>query len=185
MTETLPPRKLPFSTPTRSAIVYLTCTSVNLTVPLRRQDFQRLSVVNVNGCKRLWLSTQTWIAPVRADLCPDRSMDPRQIAAGAWPARFKLKAEVDLARVGRQPRHCAQGDHRVDRRGPADADAWSRNLCGAAYGGTATGRPADHLSEDLISKGIAFETACDRAGIIAQGRIATLLTCHADAKSST
>jgi DNA-binding GntR family transcriptional regulator len=100
-----------------------------------------------------------------------------QIAVGTWPARFKLKAEVDLA----QELDVSRGTVRK-----AITELIAEGLLTQTHGRGTFVAPhmveqplADRLitfSEDLISKGIAFETrVIDQAVIIAKGRIATLL----------
>lgn len=100
-----------------------------------------------------------------------------QIAAGAWPARFKLKAEVDLA----QELNVSRGTVRK-----AITELIVEGLLTQTHGRGTFVAPhvveqplADRLitfSEDLISKGIAFETrVIEQAVITAKGRIAALL----------
>lgn len=100
-----------------------------------------------------------------------------QIATGAWPARFKLKAEVDLA----TELDVSRGTVRK-----AMADLIAEGLLTQTHGRGTFVSPnvveqplADRLitfSEDLISKGIPFQTRVIEQGVIAaQGRIATLL----------
>ena len=100
-----------------------------------------------------------------------------QIATNAWPARFKLKAEVDLA---------AELDVSRGTVRKAYADLIAEGLLTQTHGRGTFVSPhvveqplADRLvtfSEDLISKGIPFETrVIEQAILRAQGRVATLL----------
>ena len=100
-----------------------------------------------------------------------------QITSGAWPPRFKLKAEVDLA----QDLNVSRGTIRK-----AIADLIADGLLTQTHGRGTFVSPhvveqplADRLvtfSEDLISKGIPFETrVIEQAVTPAQGRIAAML----------
>jgi DNA-binding GntR family transcriptional regulator len=100
-----------------------------------------------------------------------------QIRTGVWPPRYKLKAEVDLA----HDLHVSRGTVRK-----TIGDLIAEGLLTQTQGrGTfvapqAVDQPlADRLvtfSEDLISKGIAFETqVLDSAILPARGRIAARL----------
>ena len=97
------------------------------------------------GPAPIYLQIETWIR--------------EQIAAGAWPPRFKLKAEVDLA----TELDVSRGTVRK-----AISDLMAEGLLTQTHGRGTFVSPhvveqplADRLvtfSEDLISKGIPFET---------------------------
>ena len=100
-----------------------------------------------------------------------------QIESGAWPPRFKLKAEVDLA----AELNVSRGTVRK-----AIADLIAEGLLTQTHGRGTFVSPhvveqplADRLvtfSEDLISKGIPFETkVLEQAVVQAQGRVAAML----------
>ncbi|MBK8049871.1 MAG: GntR family transcriptional regulator [Anaerolineales bacterium] len=100
-----------------------------------------------------------------------------QIATGAWPARFKLKAEVDLAKE----LDVSRGTVRK-----AISELMAEGLLTQTHGRGTFVTPqvveqplADRFvtfSEDLISKGIPFETrVLEQAGFAARGRVAALL----------
>jgi DNA-binding GntR family transcriptional regulator len=100
-----------------------------------------------------------------------------QIRTGVWPARFKLKAEVDLAR----DLDVSRGTVRK-----AISDLIAEGLLTQTHGRGTFVTPhvveqplADRLvtfSEDLISKGIAYETQVfEQAVTTARGRVAALL----------
>lgn len=100
-----------------------------------------------------------------------------QIRTGVWPARFKLKAEVDLA-------HDLDVSRGTVRK--ALSDLVAEGLLTQTHGRGTFVTPhvveqplADRLvtfSEDLISKGIAYETQVyEQAVTTAKGRVATLL----------
>jgi GntR family transcriptional regulator len=100
-----------------------------------------------------------------------------QIRTGAWPPRFKLKAEVDLARdldVSRGTIRKAIGDL------IADGLLTHTHGRGTFVTPQVVDQPlADRLitfSEDLISKGIDYETQVIRQAVVAaKGRIAVRL----------
>lgn len=100
-----------------------------------------------------------------------------QIAAGAWPPRFKLKAEVDLAAELAVSRGTVR---------KAIAELMAEGLLIQTHGRGTFVAPhvveqplADRFvtfSEDLISKGVPFETRLlDQIVLAARGHVATLL----------
>ena len=100
-----------------------------------------------------------------------------QIESGAWPTRFKLKAEVDLA----QDLSVSRGTIRKAI-GELIADGLLMQIHGRGtfVAPHVVEQPlADRLvtfSEDLISKGIAFETqVLEQAVIAAKGKVANRL----------
>jgi DNA-binding GntR family transcriptional regulator len=117
---------------------------------------------------------RTGFTPIHAQI--KRWME-EQIRTGVWPARFKLKAEVDLAR----DLDVSRGTVRK-----AISDLIAEGLLTQTHGRGTFVTPhvveqplADQLvtfSEDLISKGIDYETeVLEQVVTAAKGRIAALL----------
>lgn len=117
---------------------------------------------------------RTGPTPIHAQI---RMWMEEQIHTGVWPARFKLKAEIDLA----QDLEVSRGTVRK-----AISDLIAGGLLTQTHGRGTFVAPqvvdqslADRLvtfSEDLISKGIAYETqVIERSIIPAKGRIAARL----------
>ena len=107
-----------------------------------------------------------------------------QIAAGAWPPRFKLKAEVDLAAELAVSRGTVR---------KAIAELMAEGLLTQTHGRGTFVAPhvveqplADRFvtfSEDLISKGVPFETRLlDQVVLAARGHVAALLHVQPGAK---
>ena len=107
-----------------------------------------------------------------------------QIAVGAWPPRFKLKAEVDLAAELAVSRGTVR---------KAIAELMAEGLLIQTHGRGTFVAPhvveqplADRFvtfSEDLISKGVPFETRLlDHVVLAARGHVATLLRVNPGAK---
>ena len=131
---------------------------------------QPYPVLDRTGPAPIYLQIEAWVR--------------EQIAVGIWPARFKLKAEVDLAKdLG-----VSRGTVRK-----AITELMAEGLLIQTHGRGTFVAPhvveqplADRLitfSEDLISKGIAFETrVIEQAVITPKGRVAAQLELRPGAK---